>query len=96
MHLLLNLIGAVCAIPLVLAAMRVMQVAQGREISPRTGLALAGGMAGFWPIAHVLSGHNLSFGHVLLLLTVAAFIGHRVWVGRSVNPKRNTDFAELL
>ncbi len=96
MHLLLNLLGVPCALVIMLAGVRVFQVAEAREMSVRTGLALAAAVSGFWPLGQVMLGRNLTFGHVLLLATVAAFIGHRVWTGRRIDPRRSSDFAELL
>lgn len=103
MPLLLNILGVLAALPIILAAARVLHVSgHGKrypEVSARTVIAFAFAIGGFLPIKAVCEGHNLTAGHVLLLVAISTYIVHRLWVAVVVlklDPRRNTDFAELL
>lgn len=95
MSQLLNLTGALCAGVVFLMALRVFAVALRGEVSPRSGLALCGALAGGWPIAHVIAGGQLAPAHVLLLAVVAGIVIYHLRAAVAHHARRATDFAEF-
>lgn len=96
---LLDTLGAVCALVLILTALRLLEVARRGEISLRTTCALVIGAGAAWSLSVAIGPAHLHPAHVLVLFGGACWVGQAVWRHRHaplVHPaRRSTDFGEL-
>lgn len=95
----LDLVGFVCALVLVLTALRILEGGHRLELSVRTGIALVLGAGGGWSAAVAVTPGHLHPAHVVLLIGCAAWICWAVYRHRGApmrHPgRRKTDFGEL-
>lgn len=95
---LLDPIGFVCALVLVLTAIRILEGGDRLEVSVRSAIALVLGAGGAYSMAVAVTGY-LHPAHVLVLVGCAAWIAWAVWRHREAplhHPgRRKTDFGEL-
>jgi len=96
---LLDLIGAVCALVLVLTAKRMLEVGTRGELSARSACALVIGAGAAWSLAAAIGPGHLDPSHVVVLLGGACWVAQAVYRHRRApvrHPaRRSTDFGEL-
>ena len=96
---LLDLVGAACALVLLLAAKRILETAVRAEISVRAACAFVIALGATWSLCVAIGPAHLHPAHVLLLFGGACWVGQAVYRHRRApvrHPgRRGTDFGEL-
>lgn len=94
----LDLVGFVCALVLLLTAVRMFNVSRPREISPRTGVAAVVGIGAAWSMSVAIT-DAMHPAHVVVLLSGALWVAQALWRHRGApvrHPgRRQTDLGEL-
>lgn len=95
----LDAFGVLCALVLLLAAMRMLEVSHGLELSARTVMSLLIGIGAVWSIARAVQPDHLDPSHVLLLAGNAVWVAHAVYRHWQSPPyhagRRRTDLDHL-